>query len=158
MVLADRIAWAREEAGMTQVDLAEAVGVHAGTVGRWEAGDCNIPAARVRRIANATGVSVLFLQGNTDDPHEGVDPPPEMEVPPKASPALGRAVVPRGLVDVMLALAEQLTPEEFAQLERHFVGDGATSPDCYQWTPGDWLNMVLELRGAPAPLGPPLSP
>lgn len=58
--IGERIAQARHEAGLTQEELAEAVGVSQRAVQLWEAGD-NVPFRRLSRIGEIVGRSVLWL-------------------------------------------------------------------------------------------------
>jgi transcriptional regulator with XRE-family HTH domain len=46
----------RQRAGLTQAELAEAVGVTSGAVCRWELGDIRPTSARARRLADVLNV------------------------------------------------------------------------------------------------------
>lgn len=56
------IAQRREELGMSQVDLAKAVGVSKASVCRWESGDIsNMRRDRIQKLADALKISPLDL-------------------------------------------------------------------------------------------------
>ncbi len=68
----DRLAAAREAAGLTQKDLAQRVGIKTGTLRNWE-GDLSEPRAnRVSILAGILGVSLRWLLMGEG---EGVSPP-----------------------------------------------------------------------------------
>lgn len=54
---------ARMAAGMTQGQLAEAIGVHAQDIGRWERGERNPKLASLQRMAAAMGCELTDLIG-----------------------------------------------------------------------------------------------
>lgn len=56
-----RIKEARKRAGLTQAELASALGVSTQTMHRWEAGKASIPADRLVELAQVTGVRMDFL-------------------------------------------------------------------------------------------------
>ena len=62
----ERILKARRAAGLTQDELAERVGVRAGTILRWENGHQEPRGRRLQVIADATGKSVAWLQTGHD--------------------------------------------------------------------------------------------
>lgn len=61
MTLGNRIRAAREKAGLSLEAVAEACGVSAGTVSRWETGHVDIPWSRLVMVSKAVGVSVGSL-------------------------------------------------------------------------------------------------
>lgn len=61
--LGERIRAARENAGFSQAGLADAVGVRAGTVWRYEDGRTEPKVRILWDIAQATGVSMAYLLG-----------------------------------------------------------------------------------------------
>ncbi len=64
----DRILEARDEAGLSQTELAEKVDSSASTVGRWEAGDAAISVPALLSLSRSLGKPVcFFLQDLTDD-------------------------------------------------------------------------------------------
>ncbi|EPD31906.1 hypothetical protein HMPREF9306_01462 [Propionimicrobium lymphophilum ACS-093-V-SCH5] len=62
-----RLRMAMEQAGMTQGDLAEAIGTARKTVGRWIAGNIRPPRGQLMACAMATGVPYVWLD-------KGIDP------------------------------------------------------------------------------------
>ena len=75
----DRLAAAREAAGLSQKDLAKKLGVKAGTLRNWE-NDLSEPRAnRLSMLSGLLGVSLSWLLSGEGD---GIDPPGyEVEVP-----------------------------------------------------------------------------
>ena len=60
--IGERIKLAREDAGMTQADLARKVGLeHPQSVSRYERGETEVPPKRLRAIAEATGRPMSFF-------------------------------------------------------------------------------------------------
>lgn len=59
----NRIAQARKDAGLTAKDLADKLGVDAGTLSNWETGRRQLTLERIMEIAELLGVSVTFLLG-----------------------------------------------------------------------------------------------
>lgn len=59
--LGDRIRKARDAADMTQVELAEVLGVHPKTVARWESMHSQIGLEVLYRIAEVTNVDARWL-------------------------------------------------------------------------------------------------
>lgn len=68
------IAMRREQMGLSQVDLANAVGVSKATICRWESGDIsNMRRDRIQKLAEALKVSPLsLLDEETDGLFSGV--------------------------------------------------------------------------------------
>lgn len=60
-VFADRLWDARRQAGMTQVELADAVGTSQSAISQLESGEHNPSLVTVRRLADALDVSVATL-------------------------------------------------------------------------------------------------
>lgn len=69
----DRVAAAREAAGMTQKELAKRLGVRAGTVRAWEQDLSEPRANRLSMMAGLLNVSVMWLINGEGD---GMDGPP----------------------------------------------------------------------------------
>jgi len=63
-----RITQYRKESGLTQVQLAETMGVSQQTVAAWEVGRRGVPVAIVPALARALGVGVDTLIGETPRP------------------------------------------------------------------------------------------
>lgn len=64
----DRLRKAREHAGMTQSELAEATGVSLNSLNRYEKGQRSPGDEIVRSIATATGVSLEWFYADSEDP------------------------------------------------------------------------------------------
>lgn len=64
----ERIAWARERAGMNKNQFARELGTSWQHVDHWERGRTEPSLASMRRIAEVLGVSVDFLLGVRTDP------------------------------------------------------------------------------------------
>jgi len=60
-----RIQTKRIDIGMSQTELAKKVNVKQGTISYWEAGEYNPVGNRLRRLAEALGVSQAYLLGET---------------------------------------------------------------------------------------------
>jgi transcriptional regulator with XRE-family HTH domain len=63
-----RIATLRKDSGITQVQLAEAMGVSQQTVASWEVGRRGVPASNLPGLARTLGVSVETLIGEKAPP------------------------------------------------------------------------------------------
>lgn len=68
----NRIRELRRAAGMTQADLADAIGVKQNLIGRYETGDRELSLARLRQIARALHTDVGGLLAPEDNGH-GLD-------------------------------------------------------------------------------------
>lgn len=60
-IIGSRISEIRRRKGLTQQQLADAIGVHVITLGRWEIGDTQVGAHDVLRMANVLGVTPNVL-------------------------------------------------------------------------------------------------
>lgn len=65
-VMKDKIRQARKEAGYTQHELADAIGIHQTQVARWETGKAIPYTSTLAKIAEATGKPVSWFTA-TDD-------------------------------------------------------------------------------------------
>lgn len=66
--LGKRIRLAREDAGLTQSELAELLGLgHPQSISRYERGETEVPQRRLRRIAEATGKPLGFFLADGDE-------------------------------------------------------------------------------------------
>ena len=83
----DRVAAAREAAGMSQAQLARRMGIKLGTLQSWEQ-DLNEPRAnKLQMMAGLLNVSLMWLLNGEGD---GLDGPPEEEdIAPEVSALLG---------------------------------------------------------------------
>ena len=66
--LGQRIAEARKAQGITQVQLAEMLGVSQQTVAHYEGGRLRLAASMIPAIANAIGTTVIDLMGESTAP------------------------------------------------------------------------------------------
>lgn len=74
VAFSDRLRGLREARGLTQRELAEAIGVSRQAIGLYEVGAREPDLATVQRLAHALRTSISYLVGETDDP----SPPPAM--------------------------------------------------------------------------------
>lgn len=66
--IGDRIRIAREEKGYTKRELAEKVGIHESSIGRYENGEIrNAKVPVIHLIAKALNVNPMWLIGETED-------------------------------------------------------------------------------------------
>lgn len=99
----DRLAGAREAAGLTQAQLARRLGVRLTTVEAWEADAAEPRANRVQMLAGMLNVSIRWLLTGEGD---GLDAPtPPATLPPEVRAALEDLA---GLRARMLALAGEM--------------------------------------------------
>jgi transcriptional regulator with XRE-family HTH domain len=64
----NRILLARKRAGVSQSKLAEAIGIDANTISRWERDAVKMKAEKMAIVASSLNTSVAYLLGETDDP------------------------------------------------------------------------------------------
>ena len=76
MPFPERLRRLRESRGLTQRELAEAIGVSRQAIGLYEAGEREPDLSTLQKLARALGTSMSYLVGETDDP----SPPPQMGV------------------------------------------------------------------------------
>ena len=79
MTLAEKIAWCRKRASLSQEELAEKVGVSRQAVSKWELGDATPEVGKLLQLARAFGVTTDWLLSEDDPPKEA---PPQPESPP----------------------------------------------------------------------------
>ena len=70
MKLGEKIMYARKRAGMSQIDLADALGVSRQSVSKWETGEANPDITKLPQLADVLGVTVDWLFSNKE-PAEG---------------------------------------------------------------------------------------
>ena len=68
MKLNEKIIMARKKAGMSQIDLADAMGVSRQSVSKWETGEANPEIGKLTLLANTLNVSVDWLLSESDEP------------------------------------------------------------------------------------------
>ena len=67
-LIGERIKQVRKEAGMTQQQLAQRLGIPYQSIGQWERGIRKPKIETLQAIADAIGVSLDYLLGNVTDP------------------------------------------------------------------------------------------
>ncbi|MGB9661248.1 MAG: helix-turn-helix domain-containing protein [Moorellaceae bacterium] len=67
-MLTERLRKLREQAGLTQEELAKLLGVERSTISRYESGNRDPSSEMLDRLAKFFNVSVDYLLGRTDDP------------------------------------------------------------------------------------------
>ena len=68
MKLNEKIIMARKKAGMSQIDLADAMGVSRQSVSKWETGEANPEIGKLTLLANTLNCSVDWLLSESDEP------------------------------------------------------------------------------------------
>jgi len=68
MKLNEKIIMARKKAGMSQIDLADAMGVSRQSVSKWETGEANPEIGKLTMLANTLNCSVDWLLSESDEP------------------------------------------------------------------------------------------
>jgi len=132
--IGERIAWARERAGLNKNRFARELGTSWQHVDHWEKGRTEPSLASMRRIAELLGVSIDFLLGVRDEP---------------------TSEAPRGLAGFL----ERLAPPDLTEHEEEWLRSAPI--DAREATPEDYLRLLENLRGIGAPSkaaeGPPRS-
>jgi transcriptional regulator with XRE-family HTH domain len=88
--LAERVSRALAEAGMTQVDLAAAIGISASALSRALSGQRNFKSLELGLIAQALRVSTEYLLADEEPPAALVAARAQPDVNPSLAPALAR--------------------------------------------------------------------
>lgn len=78
----DRLAGAREAAGLSQADLARRLGVKVKSIRAWENDQSEPRANKLQMLAGILGVSIMWLLTGDGD---GLDSPDGVEVPENAA-------------------------------------------------------------------------
>jgi Predicted transcription factor, homolog of eukaryotic MBF1 len=94
----DRLAAAREAAGMSQRDLAKRVGVKVATLAKWEEDQAEPRANKLSMLSGMLGVSLRWLLTGVG---EGIEAPATAEVPEDVSAILAEMRVLRTQADRM---------------------------------------------------------
>ena len=84
MNLSEKILYCRKKAGMSQLDLADALGVSRQAVSKWETGESNPDVTKLPQIAALFGVTTDYLL--SDEPVEETAEPSEAPEPPQNPP------------------------------------------------------------------------
>jgi transcriptional regulator with XRE-family HTH domain len=74
-----RIAAARKDSSLTQVQLAEAMHVSQQTVASWEVGRRGVPVSVLPLLARTLGVAIEALIGQTERPNGKRGPTPKLQ-------------------------------------------------------------------------------
>lgn len=79
-MIGERIRTLREKSGMSQEELAGAVGMHPNTVARWERGELIPRGTSLSKLARGLNTTSTYLLSETDDPapqfaHSQNEPP-----------------------------------------------------------------------------------
>ena len=74
ILLGERIANARQERGLSQLDLANQLGVKQSTIDHWESGETAPRANRLNQLAGVLNVPLLWLLGGSDMPPSSMGP------------------------------------------------------------------------------------
>lgn len=91
MKLGEKILSARKKAGLSQVDLADALGVSRQSVSKWETGEANPEIGKLPELARLLGVSTDWLLSEEDEPAKergeaGFGPVPQINIDQKTYP------------------------------------------------------------------------
>lgn len=84
MNLSEKILYCRKKAGMSQLDLADALGVSRQAVSKWETGESNPDVTKLPQMAALFGVTTDYLL--SDEPVEETAEPSEAPEPPQNPP------------------------------------------------------------------------
>ena len=84
MNLSEKISYCRKKAGMSQLDLADALGVSRQAVSKWETGESNPDVTKLPQMAALFGVTTDYLL--SDEPVEKNAEPAEAPEPPQNPP------------------------------------------------------------------------
>jgi transcriptional regulator with XRE-family HTH domain len=71
--LADRLKQLRSEKRLTQLEVAQAIGVSHAGYQKYEYSEINPRNDKIKKLANFFGVSVEYLRGETDDRGDGFE-------------------------------------------------------------------------------------
>lgn len=91
MKLGEKILSARKKSGLSQVDLADALGVSRQSVSKWETGEANPEIGKLPELARLLGVSTDWLLSEEDEPAKergeaGFGPVPQINIDQKTYP------------------------------------------------------------------------
>lgn len=91
MKLGEKILSARKKAGLSQVDLADALGVSRQSVSKWETGEANPEIGKLPELARLLDVSTDWLLSEEDEPvresrSSGFGPAPQINIDQKTYP------------------------------------------------------------------------
>ena len=87
MTLREKLIVSRNKAGLSQMELAERLGVSWQAVSRWESGDTTPTMDKLKSLAKIYGVSLDWLFGDTADGEPPEAAKPEADRNPDEAPA-----------------------------------------------------------------------
>lgn len=87
MTLREKLIVSRNKAGLSQMELAERLGVSRQAVSRWESGDTTPSVDKLKTLARIYGVSLDWLLGDTTDGEPPEAAKPEADRSPDEAPA-----------------------------------------------------------------------
>ena len=87
MTLREKLIVSRNKAGLSQMELAERLGVSRQAVSRWESGDTTPTMDKLKALAKLYGVSLDWLFGDTADGEPPEAAKPEADRNPDEAPA-----------------------------------------------------------------------
>ena len=87
MTLREKLIVLRDRAGLSQMELAERLGVSRQAVSRWESGDTTPSVDKLKTLARIYGVSLDWLCSDTADRELPEAAKPEADRPPDDAPA-----------------------------------------------------------------------
>ena len=101
MNLSEKISYCRKKAGMSQLDLADALGVSRQAVSKWETGESNPDVTKLPQMAALFGVTTDYLL--SDEPVEKNAEPSEAPEPPQNPPVYPEWVnnLPRHMMNMV---------------------------------------------------------
>lgn len=101
MNLSEKISYCRKKAGMSQLDLADALGVSRQAVSKWETGESNPDVTKLPQMAALFGVTTDYLL--SDEPVEKNAEPAEAPEPPQNPPVYPEWVnnLPRHMMNMV---------------------------------------------------------
>ena len=87
MTLREKLIVLRDRAGLSQMELADRLGVSRQAVSRWESGDTTPSVDKLKSLAKIYGVSLDWLLGDTADGEPPEAAKPEADRSPDEAPA-----------------------------------------------------------------------
>ena len=87
MTLREKLIVSRNKAGLSQMELADRLGVSRQAVSRWESGDTTPSVDKLKTLAKIYGVSLDWLCSDTADRELPEAAKPEADRPPDDAPA-----------------------------------------------------------------------
>ena len=106
----ERLAALREQRGLSQCQLAEAMGITQGSIARWEKRPVSMPPEQMLQLARVLGVSVRLLLGEEEMPKQPAGPSGRLRSVLRAAGQLPRRQQEK-VVDVVDAYIKQKQAE-----------------------------------------------